>query len=78
MILVQGFLGWYMVESGLVNNVTVSHYRLSAHLLFAFLIISLLFWNYLNYSNNIKKKFFSSNNKLIITLYILILLQIAD
>ena len=76
MILVQGFLGWYMVESGLVNNVTVSHYRLSAHLLFAFLIISLLFWNYLNYSNNIKKKFFSSNNKLIITLYILILLQI--
>ena len=57
LILFQGFLGWYMVESGLVNKVSVSHYRLSLHLFFAFLIISILYWTYLNI--NLKsKKFF--------------------
>ena len=30
-ILFQGGIGWYMVKSGLVNNITVSHYRLSIH-----------------------------------------------
>ena len=48
LICFQGFLGWYMVKSGLVNNVDVSHYRLSIHLLFAFIILSLIFWNFLN------------------------------
>ena len=37
-----------MVKSGLVNNVDVSHFRLSIHLLFAFIILSLIFWNYLD------------------------------
>ena len=32
LILIQGVVGWYMVKSGLVNDVTVSHYRLSLHL----------------------------------------------
>ena len=27
----QGFIGWYMVESGLVDKVDVSHFRLSIH-----------------------------------------------
>ena len=48
LICFQGFLGWYMVKSGLVNNVDVSHFRLSIHLLFAFIILSLIFWNLLN------------------------------
>ena len=48
LICFQGFLGWYMVKSGLVNNVDVSHFRLSIHLLFAFIILSLIFWNFLN------------------------------
>ncbi len=47
LICFQGFLGWYMVKSGLVNNVDVSHFRLSIHLLFAFIILSLIFWNLL-------------------------------
>ena len=34
LILIQGVIGWYMVKSGLVNNVTVSHYRLSIHSLY--------------------------------------------
>ena len=47
LICLQGFIGWYMVSSGLVNRVDVSHFRLSIHLLVAFLILSLIFWNYL-------------------------------
>ena len=43
----QGYLGWYMVSSGLVNRIDVSHYRLSVHLITAFLILSIVFWKYL-------------------------------
>ncbi|MGB0720129.1 MAG: COX15/CtaA family protein [Bdellovibrionales bacterium] len=47
----QGFMGWYMVKSGLVNDPYVSHYRLSAHLTIAFLIFSLLIWLALSLQN---------------------------
>jgi cytochrome c oxidase assembly protein subunit 15 len=40
----QGVLGWYMVKSGLVDNPHVSHYRLTAHLVAAFLIYAYMFW----------------------------------
>lgn len=40
----QGVLGWYMVMSGLVDRTDVSHFRLSAHLLLAFAIMSALVW----------------------------------
>ncbi len=40
----QGLLGWYMVQSGLVNNPAVSQYRLTAHLSSAFLIYGFMFW----------------------------------
>lgn len=39
----QGLLGWYMVQSGLVDHPDVSHYRLAAHLGLAFLIYGYLF-----------------------------------
>ena len=47
-----------MVSSGLVDRVDVSHFRLSVHLIIAFLILSLIFWNYLKIkvSNNILNK----------------------
>jgi len=57
LIILQGVVGWYMVKSGLVNNITVSHYRLSLHLSIAFLIISMIFWMILNIQNNTFKKF---------------------
>ena len=41
LICFQGFIGWYMVSSGLVDRVDVSHFRLSIHLLVAFFILSL-------------------------------------
>ena len=47
LICFQGFIGWYMVQSGLLYDVDVSHFRLSIHLLLAFIIMSLIFWNYL-------------------------------
>ncbi|UZH54828.1 COX15/CtaA family protein [Salinimicrobium tongyeongense] len=40
----QGFLGWYMVKSGLVDMPAVSHYRLAAHLTTAFLTFAYCFW----------------------------------
>ena len=48
LICFQGFIGWYMVSSGLINRVDVSHFRLSFHLIIAFFIISLILWNYFN------------------------------
>ena len=47
LILFQGFVGWYMVKSGLTERTDVSHYRLSLHLTLAFIIFIMLFWNYL-------------------------------
>ena len=40
----QALMGWYMVQSGLVDQPSVSQYRLAAHLLLAFLIYGYLFW----------------------------------
>ncbi len=40
----QGVLGWYMVKSGLIDNPRVSQYRLTAHLVSAFLIYAFMFW----------------------------------
>ena len=58
LICFQGFIGWYMVSSGLVDRVDVSHFRLSLHLIIAFLILSLILWNYftLKVKNNINDK----------------------
>ena len=47
LVCMQGFFGWYMVSSGLVNRIDVSHYRLSIHLVTAFIILSIVFWNFL-------------------------------
>ncbi len=49
LICFQGFIGWYMVSSGLVDKIDVSHFRLSLHLVIAFIILSLIFWNYLKF-----------------------------
>ncbi|MEN8236814.1 MAG: COX15/CtaA family protein [Pseudomonadota bacterium] len=44
----QGAMGWYMVKSGLVHDPWVSPYRLTAHLLLAFLILAVLLWTILD------------------------------
>jgi cytochrome c oxidase assembly protein subunit 15 len=40
----QGFMGWYMVKSGLIDRPDVSHYRLAAHLTIAFVTFAYTFW----------------------------------
>jgi len=52
LICFQGFIGWYMVSSGLIERVDVSHFRLSIHLIVAFIILSLILWNYFNLKVN--------------------------
>lgn len=45
----QGYMGWFMVKSGLVDQPSVSHYRLAAHLSLAFLLFCLLLKTALNW-----------------------------
>ncbi|MEW7292719.1 COX15/CtaA family protein [Aquimarina sp. 2304DJ70-9] len=40
----QGFLGWFMVKSGLIDRPDVSHYRLAMHLTAAFITFAYTFW----------------------------------
>jgi cytochrome c oxidase assembly protein subunit 15 len=58
LICFQGFIGWYMVESGLTERTDVSHFRLSLHLSIAFIILIFLIINFLKfkYPNSKKQK----------------------
>ena len=73
LICFQGFIGWYMVLSGLVDRVDVSHFRLSIHLLIAFFILSLILWNYLKLKDlkisNEKLNFFLPTTFLILIFF---------
>jgi cytochrome c oxidase assembly protein subunit 15 len=73
LICFQGFIGWYMVSSGLVDRVDVSHFRLSIHLLIAFFILSLILWNYLKLKDlkisNEKLNFFLPTTFLILIFF---------
>ena len=75
LVCLQGFMGWYMVSSGLIENNDVSHFRLSIHLTLALFILCLIFWFLLDLFNTskFKKKF---SNLLLIFILILIVLQI--
>ncbi len=79
LVCAQGLMGWYMVTSGLIDKVDVSHYRLSIHLFIAFVILSCLIWYYLNHNKDLNKNFFTGKSKLFsIKIFIfLIFLQIV-
>ncbi len=53
----QGFLGWYMVSSGLTERTSVSHIRLAIHLMTALITFGFTFWYALELRNP------SGNNK---------------
>lgn len=40
----QGFVGWWMVASGLTHRVEVSQYRLAVHLMLALIIFAAIVW----------------------------------
>ena len=75
LICFQGFIGWFMVKSGLINNTDVSHYRLALHLIIALIILSITFWFILQ-NFDIKKFTNKINNKFLLIFFILILFQI--
>ena len=77
LICFQGFIGWYMVSSGLIDRVDVSHFRLSLHLVVAFIILSLVLWNFLIltvYTNPHEKIGFNLPFVFLITIFIQIIL----
>lgn len=45
----QGFVGWWMVSSGLTQDVKVSHYRLAVHLMLALTTLAALVWTALDF-----------------------------
>ncbi len=71
----QGFLGWYMVKSGLISNTDVSHFRLSAHLLGAQIILSLIFYSIL--FKNINKIYLNFYSYLVLSFLIIVFFQIV-
>jgi cytochrome c oxidase assembly protein subunit 15 len=75
LVCLQGFIGWYMVSSGLIENNDVSHFRLSVHLTLALFILCLIFWFLLDLFN-FKKFKIKIPNLLLFFILILIILQI--
>jgi len=53
----QGFLGWYMVKSGLIDEPNVSHFRLALHLSTAFLTFCFTLWFAMNLINTVKVRY---------------------
>jgi len=75
LICLQGFIGWYMVSSGLIENNDVSHFRLSIHLSLALFILCLIFWFILNIYK-IEKFQNKLSNFFLLFIFKLIVLQI--
>jgi cytochrome c oxidase assembly protein subunit 15 len=71
----QGFLGWFMVKSGLVDVPAVSHFRLAIHLITAFALIVYIYWLIIEIRQ--KEKFPNSQiNKLSKGFIVLLVIQI--
>ena len=52
----QGFIGWWMVQSGLETRVSVSQYRLAIHLGAAILLLGAMVWIALEYLRGLKSE----------------------
>lgn len=72
----QGFLGWYMVKSGLVDRPDVSHFRLAAHLTTAFITFAYSLWVALDLIYPYKKEINTQIRNLIRLGLVVLLLQI--
>lgn len=72
----QGFLGWFMVKSGLIDNPDVSHYRLALHLTFAFITFAYTLWVALDLIYPNKNKVILPLRKLARIAMIVLILQI--
>ena len=77
LICLQGFVGWYMVSSGLTERTDVSHYRLSIHLTIAFIILIMVLWNFLELNSDNNKSFNKLPMHLPVIFLFLVLVQIS-
>ncbi|RAP28974.1 heme A synthase [Candidatus Marinamargulisbacteria bacterium SCGC AG-343-D04] len=75
LVVFQGFLGWYMVKSGLVENPKVNHIRLWLHLSGALLLLEYILWTLLKLHFPIDKR--KKWNKLILFWTFLLCVQIS-
>ncbi|WP_459209354.1 COX15/CtaA family protein [Aquimarina rhabdastrellae] len=73
----QGFLGWFMVKSGLVDRPDVSHYRLAMHLVTAFITCAYTFWVALDLIYPTRKAVNKSYRNLIRWTVLVLLIQIT-
>lgn len=71
----QGFLGWFMVKSGLVDRPHVSHFRLAIHLLSAFGLMCYIYWLILSF-NSVSKKENTQIHKLSWWFMVVLIIQI--
>jgi len=74
--IIQAFVGWWMVKSGLNNDPYVSAYRLTFHLFNALLIFLLLLWSTIEYYYSKKIKFYSNIFSFEFLIFIAILLTL--
>lgn len=72
----QGFLGWFMVKSGLVDHPDVSHFRLSLHLTFAFITFAYTLWVALDLMYPERNPAIKPLKKIARIAYIILLIQI--
>jgi cytochrome c oxidase assembly protein subunit 15 len=77
----QAFMGWYMVASGLVDRSSVSHFRLTIHLLFALLLFGIALWIALGHKygfpNYGRKAAWSLPSKLAVISMVILIIQIS-
>ncbi len=74
---IQGFLGWFMVSSGLTERTSVSHIRLAIHLMAALITFGFTFWYALELRNSQGKRSASkSSTGIIRIIFSVLMLQI--
>ncbi len=72
----QGFLGWYMVKSGLIDIPAVSHYRLAMHLVTAFITFAYALWVALDLIYPRMKPAHKGFRNLLVTGMVILIIQI--
>ncbi len=77
----QAIMGWLMVSSGLIDQPSVSHFRLTLHLLFAISLLGLSLWTALGHRYGFtpegKKASWSGLSKLAVGALAILLVQIS-
>lgn len=81
LFIAQAFMGWYMVASGLENRPSVSHFRLTIHLLLALSLFSLSMWTAYGHKYGFpdasKKAKWSLPSKLAVGSLVVLIIQIS-